>query len=114
MKMRSLLLLALVVSACNGTNPALPVSPSTLSESPSLLTDSSPAAIATTMTMAADDPGSPQDLSVEVAGEPSAEATFVSDLSAPQDAVGSTLDLTEPGFATNAVGGQISPPVPSC
>ena len=108
MKMRSLLLLALVVSACNGTNPALPVSPSTLSESPSLLTDSSPAAIpTTTMTMEADDPGSPRDLSFEIAGEPSAETTFEADLSAAEDAVGSTLDLTKPGFARSAAGANI-------
>ena len=88
MKMRSLLLLALVVSACNGTNPALPASPSALAEAPLLRTDPSSPAAPMITEMGADDFESPQDLASETTGELSVEAFFDSVLATEPDVAG--------------------------
>ena len=104
MKMRSLLLLALVVSACNGTTPALPVSPSGLAEAPLLRTDPSSPAAPMPMEMGADDFESPQDLASETTGELSVEAFFDSVLATEPDVAGTGLDVTGLDGGTTAAG----------
>jgi hypothetical protein len=97
MKLRSLLLLALAVSACNGTNPALPVSPSALAEAPLLPTGPSSAAAPMAMEMGAGP------------GEVSAEADFDSIFSAEQDVDGPALEIT--GLDVSAAAGAPGRPV---
>ena len=113
MKMRSLLLLALVVSACNGTNPALPASPSALAEAPLLRTDPSSPAAPMIMEMGADDFESPQDLASETTGELSVEAFFDSVLATEPDVAGTGLDVTGLDGGTTAAGSPGRPVIVS-
>jgi hypothetical protein len=103
MKMRSLVLLALVVSACNGSNGALPVSPSApagFAESPLLLIDPSSPAVPMTMGMGADDFESPQDLSFDAQQDDAAARLDVNE-----------LDFNELDTHTTAAGNEPARPV---
>ena len=113
MKMRSLLLLALVVSACNGTNPALPASPSALAEAPLLRQIRLRRQRQMITEMGADDFESPQDLASETTGELSVEAFFDSVLATEPDVAGTGLDVTGLDGSTTAAGSPGRPVIVS-